>query len=281
MPGLGEPIQATQGEQGGEIQPPQQSNKTGVIVVIVILAAIAAIYFWQAKKPSPSEQPKENKQTTEATQPTGELKQEQTGEKTNAANNTFKVYFSKGGEDCNRVYPVERTLVAGQGKIASVLIQLFLGPTETEKAAGYSSFFSKETDYILHSVKVRQGIVYVNIKDIRDIIPNASSSCGSAQLLAQMREALQQFPEVNDFRVAINGDPKIFYEWLQIGCSDNLCDKTQFQGNGNFNKTTEKKVTGEKICEDKCGDGVCQEIVCLDSACPCAETAASCPQDCK
>jgi hypothetical protein len=34
------------------------------------------------------------------------------------------------------------------------------------------------------------------------------------------------------------------------------------------------------ICQDQCGDGQCQEVVCLGSGCPCAETAASCPQDC-
>lgn len=35
-----------------------------------------------------------------------------------------------------------------------------------------------------------------------------------------------------------------------------------------------------EICVDMCGDGVCQEMVCLGSGCPCAETAATCPQDC-
>lgn len=36
-----------------------------------------------------------------------------------------------------------------------------------------------------------------------------------------------------------------------------------------------------KACEDRCGDGTCQEIVCMAIGCPCAETAATCPQDCK
>ena len=37
----------------------------------------------------------------------------------------------------------------------------------------------------------------------------------------------------------------------------------------------------EKVCKDLCGDGVCQEIVCMAIGCPCAETAESCPEDCK
>jgi hypothetical protein len=38
---------------------------------------------------------------------------------------------------------------------------------------------------------------------------------------------------------------------------------------------------GESICKDTCGNGSCEEIVCLGTGCPCAETADSCPQDCR
>lgn len=37
----------------------------------------------------------------------------------------------------------------------------------------------------------------------------------------------------------------------------------------------------KKICEDLCGNNTCEEIVCLAEGCPCAETAESCPSDCK
>jgi len=33
-------------------------------------------------------------------------------------------------------------------------------------------------------------------------------------------------------------------------------------------------------CKNVCGNGQCDEIVCMAIGCPCAETAASCPQDC-
>ncbi|MDP2946876.1 MAG: hypothetical protein Q8N88_02065 [Nanoarchaeota archaeon] len=36
-----------------------------------------------------------------------------------------------------------------------------------------------------------------------------------------------------------------------------------------------------KPCVNTCGDGKCAEIVCLAIGCPCSETKASCPQDCK
>ncbi|MFH0874291.1 MAG: hypothetical protein V1846_05655 [Candidatus Komeilibacteria bacterium] len=34
------------------------------------------------------------------------------------------------------------------------------------------------------------------------------------------------------------------------------------------------------LCRNLCGDNICQEVVCLGGNCPCAETAALCPQDC-
>ena len=40
-------------------------------------------------------------------------------------------------------------------------------------------------------------------------------------------------------------------------------------------------VTTGETCEDMCGDGICQEVVCQAIGCPCAETAQTCPQDCK
>jgi hypothetical protein len=48
----------------------------------------------------------------------------------------------------------------------------------------------------------------------------------------------------------------------------------------NWESDLELENPETKICVDRCGDGICQEVVCLGSGCPCAETVASCPQDC-
>ena len=34
-------------------------------------------------------------------------------------------------------------------------------------------------------------------------------------------------------------------------------------------------------CKDLCGNGTCEEVVCMAVGCPCPETKASCPKDCK
>jgi hypothetical protein len=43
----------------------------------------------------------------------------------------------------------------------------------------------------------------------------------------------------------------------------------------------ELSIGSEKVCKDMCGDGVCQELVCMAVGCPCPETPATCPIDCK
>jgi hypothetical protein len=44
---------------------------------------------------------------------------------------------------------------------------------------------------------------------------------------------------------------------------------------------TEEKTGEEKTCQNQCGNGICEEIVCMAIGCPCPETKANCPRDCK
>jgi len=57
------------------------------------------------------------------------------------------------------------------------------------------------------------------------------------------------------------------------------CDEWQFYRGECMPK--DKSLVIKKNCEDLCGDDVCQEVVCLAVGCPCAETRATCPGDCK
>lgn len=36
-----------------------------------------------------------------------------------------------------------------------------------------------------------------------------------------------------------------------------------------------------QICQNLCGDNICQEVVCFGTGCPCPETPAICPADCR
>jgi hypothetical protein len=43
----------------------------------------------------------------------------------------------------------------------------------------------------------------------------------------------------------------------------------------------EEGVKPVRACKDLCGNGRCEEVVCMAVGCPCAESHASCPADCK
>ena len=45
---------------------------------------------------------------------------------------------------------------------------------------------------------------------------NASTSAGSALLLAQLDATLTQFPTVEATRYSFDGDQEAFYSWLQL-----------------------------------------------------------------
>lgn len=150
---------------------------------------------------------------------------------------TVVLYYSneertpEGVTDCGLVYGVEREIELEEDILEAKLNALFAGPTEEEQAEGYSSFFSQETADILIGVKVEDSTTYVNLKDIRDIIPSANASCASQNFFASVEETLTHDRAIEDVIFAINGDPETFYEWMQIGCTEenNFCDPTPFE----------------------------------------------------
>lgn len=144
---------------------------------------------------------------------------------------TVTIYFSKDDQtDCSSVAPVERTVSAAADVPQAALNQLFAGPTEAEEAEGYSSWFSEETADILLSLRIENNTAYVNLQDIRPIIPGANSSCGSQAFFAQIETTLKNTAPVEQVFYAIEGDPEAFYEWMQLGCDPalNNCDPAPF-----------------------------------------------------
>jgi len=149
--------------------------------------------------------------------------------------NKFKVFFNNTKLnpemlDCRLVYPVEIPVSGTLSYEEQSLRALFAGPSDAQLEAGFQSFFNTTTAKILRSVKVVENVALVNLKDLRTLIPNANSSCGSAQFLSQIENTLKQFPHVYQVYMAIDEDPSRIYEWLQLGCTEMnfYCDKTPF-----------------------------------------------------
>ncbi len=161
--------------------------------------------------------------------------------------NKFKVFFNNNKLnpemlDCRLVYPVEVAVSGTLPYEEQVLRVLFAGPNDAQVEAGFQSFFSSSTARILRSVKVVENVALVNLKDLRTLIPNANSSCGSAQFLAEIENTLKQFPHIYQVYMAIDEDPSYIYEWLQLGCTEInfYCDKSPFA-------SAKKEVDGTKI----------------------------------
>ena len=159
----------------------------------------------------------------------------------------FKVFFNNTKLnpdmlDCRLTYPVLRNVSGTMPYAEQSLRALFAGPTDDEKNAGFQSLFNTSTARVLRSVKIVENVALVNLKDIRTLIPNANSSCGSAQFIAEIEKTLKELPDVYQVYMAIDEDPSRIYEWLQLGCSEQnfYCDKTPF-------KPVQVEIDGAKI----------------------------------
>lgn len=142
--------------------------------------------------------------------------------------------FNPNSVDCSQVYPLERTIMVlpETGDLAQVALQeLVKGPTNEEKSLGYISWFSDKTRDIIKNVKTENETAYVNLSDIRELIPSASASCGSTEFIAEIENTLKQFPNIKKVIFAIDMKPSLFYEWMQIGCKtdNNNCDDGPFK----------------------------------------------------
>jgi spore germination protein GerM len=126
------------------------------------------------------------------------------------------MYFSRDGDDCSEVEAVTRTVESGV-TLELALRDLLAGPTEAERAAGFGSWFSADTAGMLRSVEVDDGVALVSFdSSLREVISGAASSCGSANLLAQLDATVGEFDEVDRAVYALDGDVDAFYEWLQM-----------------------------------------------------------------
>jgi len=149
----------------------------------------------------------------------------------------IKLYFpntKRDSGDCPvKVYPVTRTVPKTEAAARAALEQLFAGPTGQEKAKGFYSDFSEATKSLLISVNVKQRAAYVNLRDLTSSsrMGNFTTSCGGSNFFGQVGNTLKQFPSIKKVFFSMEGDPSIFYDWMQIGeCPKELkdCDASNF-----------------------------------------------------
>lgn len=169
---------------------------------------------------------------------------------------TFTVYFHNTGlsgnaVSCDQVFPLARTVPITRTVAQAALNSLFAGPTSAEQEQGYHSPFNKRTEGILKNIRIVRQTAYVDLHDIRPILPGSSSSCGSAEFFAEVQSTLLQFPSVRRVVFAIDGRPREFYEWMQAECdhSNNHCDPRPFTSLPSKTRTSAKNRALNKIRE--------------------------------
>lgn len=116
--------------------------------------------------------------------------------------------------DCAAVTPVVRR-VQSPRVLSGAIEALLAGPTAEERQAGYDSWFSEEVGWGLASVSVTDGVARIDFTEDSPRIPNASTSCGSMALLAQLDSTATQFPTVDRAVYSLGGDIRAFYHWLE------------------------------------------------------------------
>ncbi len=115
---------------------------------------------------------------------------------------------------CEAVAPVTR-LVPPPELLTGAFEALLAGPTDEELEVGYGSWFSPETGWSVESVTISDGVAWIDFSEDSPLIPNASTSCGSMALRAQLDSTAMQFPAVEKTVYSFGGDVTAFYHWLE------------------------------------------------------------------
>ena len=101
--------------------------------------------------------------------------------------------------------------------LRAALEQLLRGPSDPEPDV--HSWFSSATADALRSVSVDSaGHATVDFADLRALMPNASSSAGSAMLLEELNTTVFSVEGVRSVDYLMEGGCERFWEWLQYGC---------------------------------------------------------------
>jgi hypothetical protein len=107
---------------------------------------------------------------------------------------------------------------AASAELRAELETLVAGTSSTPPPSG-TSWFSATTAGALRSATVDSaGHAVVDFNDLRPLIPNASSSAGSAMLIDELNAAVFRQPAVQSVEYRMEGSCALFWEWLQFGC---------------------------------------------------------------
>ncbi len=128
-------------------------------------------------------------------------------------------FSSSDGTSCSDVSVADRSLAPDTDPLRSAFDLLVARPTPAEEADGFASPFSEATAGTVWSKDLDNGLLVVDFEDSRTELNNASTSCGSEALLAQLNATAFEFGDVERVTYAVAGSCETFFNWLQCECT--------------------------------------------------------------
>lgn len=101
--------------------------------------------------------------------------------------------------ECGKVFSVERIIPKTASVARAALMELFKGPSESEKIQGYTSNIS--TSVILKGLTIKDGVAYVDLNKPL----NQGGSCAVLATWAAFGNTLKQFPSISEIKIFVNG----------------------------------------------------------------------------
>lgn len=103
--------------------------------------------------------------------------------------------------DCGIVFPVFRSVAASDDLSLESLSALVNGPTDEERAAGYTTSFNSRV--VIQDLQIADRVAYVDFNDqfSRDV----SDECRVQALTEQVKQTVLQFPGIDDVKISVNG----------------------------------------------------------------------------
>ncbi len=125
---------------------------------------------------------------------------------TSTAQGVVKVFFGNSKNDpnvinCQTTYSVTRQISASEDKYLAVLRELLAGPTEAEKTSGFFTTINEAV--ALPEITLVDGILTADFAP--DLEKGIGGSCRVAAINSQLVNTLQQFPEVKQVVISIDG----------------------------------------------------------------------------
>lgn len=132
-----------------------------------------------------------------------------------AGKQNVTIYFN-----CDeQVRPVVRQVPDTPEILRAALLELLKGPSEAERAAGFTSFFGDATVGKLQNItQSAPGRFTIDFVDFSAQLNNASTSAGSHELLSQLHATIFGVAGVQEAEIRFEGSCDRFWNWLQRGC---------------------------------------------------------------